>query len=201
MSRWARKHSIASGIAAVVVACALIGPVAVAQDARPVEETAPAEQATPAPKPGLFEAIGRWIDRSNESFRSHVQGAKDRIDTVGPDAEASGREITNKATDVGKTAVDATKSAVAVTKSAVDAVVRLPGTRVVRGNERCNVAANGAPDCLAAADALCRKHGFTSGKSLDFTSAEECPARVMLSGRERESDCRIVTFINRAMCQ
>ncbi len=155
----------------------------------------------PSSKPGLFEAIGRWIDRSNENFRTHLRGAKDRVDNIGDDAAASGREIGKQANDVGKTAVEATKGAVAVGKNAVDAVVKLPGTRVVRGNERCNTAPNGAPDCLAAADSLCRKHGYSSGKSLDFTSAEECPARVMLSGRESEAECRIVTFINRAMCQ
>jgi hypothetical protein len=80
-------------------------------------------------------------------------------------------------------------------------VVKLPATRIMKGNERCTVAPNGAPDCIAAAEALCRKHGFSSGKSLEFTSAEECPARVHLSGRQSEADCRTVTFISRAMCQ
>ena len=69
------------------------------------------------------------------------------------------------------------------------------------GRERCAIAPNGAPDCVAAAEALCRKHGFASGKSMDFTSAEECPARVLLSGRQSEADCTTVTFISRAMCQ
>jgi hypothetical protein len=69
------------------------------------------------------------------------------------------------------------------------------------GRERCAVAPNGAPDCLVAAEALCRKHGFASGKSIDFTSAEECPARVLLGDRSVEGECRTVTFISRAMCQ
>jgi hypothetical protein len=54
---------------------------------------------------------------------------------------------------------------------------------------------------VVAADALCRKHGFSSGKSMDFTSAEECPTRVYLSGRQAEADCTTVTFISRALCQ
>ena len=61
-------------------------------------------------------------------------------------------------------------------KGAADAVVRIPGTRVVSGHEKCAVAPNGAPDCVAAADAMCKTKGFASGKSLDMTTAEVCPA-------------------------
>ena len=88
-----------------------------------------------------------------------------------------------------------------MTKSAVDAVAKLPTARVINGHERCVVAPNGAPDCLAAAEALCRKQGFSSGKSMDFTSAEECPARALLSGQQAGAGCTTVTFISRAMCQ
>jgi hypothetical protein len=63
------------------------------------------------------------------------------------------------------------------------------------------VAPNGAPDCIVAAQELCRKHGFSTGKSMDFTSAEECPAKVYLPGRQTAADCTTVTFISRAMCQ
>jgi hypothetical protein len=68
------------------------------------------------------------------------------------------------------------------------------------GRERCVNAPNGAPDCVTAADALCRKHGYSSGKSIDFTSAEECPARTLL-GQASRDECTTVTFISRAMCQ
>ena len=104
------------------------------------------------------------------------------------------------AADVGKGAVDATKSAVDVTKSAVDAVVKLPTARMTTGRERCAVAPNGAPDCLSAAEMLCRKQGFSTGKSLDFTSAEECPPSTLLGQKSRD-ECYTVTFISRAMCQ
>ena len=80
-------------------------------------------------------------------------------------------------------------------------MVKLPTTRVMTGRERCVAAPNGAPDCAVAAEALCRKHGYSSGKTIDFTSAEECPPRAFLSGRPGEAECRTVTFINRAMCQ
>jgi hypothetical protein len=176
----------------------LLAPAAIAQNApaplAPVQ-SAPLPEAVPAPeppaapppveKPGLFEAIGRWIDRGNDSFR------------VGDKAA----DIGKGAAELGKGAIDVTKGAVEATRGAVDTMVRLPATRVIKGHERCGVAPNGAPDCVAAADALCRRQGFSSGKSLDFTSAEECSARVLLSGRQSDSDCVTVTFISRAACQ
>ena len=195
----------------------LLAPAAIAQNApaplTPVQ-SAPLPEAVPAPeppaapppveKPGLFEAIGRWIDRGNDSFRDQLHGAKRRMD----DAAENSRQIGDKAADIGKGAaelgkgaIDVTKGAVEATRGAVDTMVRLPATRVIKGHERCGVAPNGAPDCVAAADALCRRQGFSSGKSLDFTSAEECSARVVLSGRQSDSDCVTVTFISRAACQ
>ena len=77
-------------------------------------------------------------------------------------------------------------------------MAKLGRTRMVQGRERCVTAPNGAPDCAAAADAMCRKNGYASGKSMDFTSADECPAKTLLG---QSGECGTVTFINRAMCQ
>ena len=121
-------------------------------------------------------------------------GAKERMDEINSKAAADRKDIGEKAAEAGKSAAEATKSA-------VDAVAKLPVARVMTGRERCATAPNGAPDCLAAAQALCRKHGFSSGQSMDFTSAEECPTRVWMSGRPTEAECATVTFISRAMCQ
>jgi len=49
-----------------------------------------------------------------------------------------------------------------------------------------------------AAETLCRKYGYSSGKSMDFTSAEECPVKTVLG---QSNECTTVTFISRAMCQ
>jgi hypothetical protein len=38
---------------------------------------------------------------------------------------------------------------------------------MVSGRAACVVASNGAPDCKAGADELCRSKGFKEGKSLD----------------------------------
>jgi hypothetical protein len=70
------------------------------------------------------------------------------------------------------------------------------------GHAKCNNAPNGAPDCLAAANALCKAKGFDSGKSLDMTTAEVCPAKVLMSGRSgAPGECKDETFVSRALCQ
>ena len=112
--------------------------------------------------------------------------AKQKIDALNDEAAANSKNFGDKAAEV--------------TKGAVDAVAKLPTARVMSGRENCITAPNGAPDCLAAAEALCRKHGYSTGKSMDFTSAEECPARVLL-GQQPRAECTTVTFISRALCQ
>ena len=102
------------------------------------------------------------------------------MDDLGDDAAANSKDISDNAAKVGQGAAEVGKGAADATKNAMDAVAKLPTARMMSGRERCANAPNGAPDCLAAAEALCRKHGFASGKSMDFTSAEECPAKTLL---------------------
>jgi hypothetical protein len=178
---------------------ALPVPIASAQDAAPPSAPAPA-QAAPPEKPGVFESINRWFDQGAARFREHLRGAKRKMDELGDDAAANSQDINNKAAEAGKNAAEMGKNAAEATKSAMDAVTKLPTARMMSGRERCATAANGAPDCLAAAEALCRKHGFVTGKSMDFTSAEECPTKTLL-GQASRDECATVTFISRAMCQ
>jgi hypothetical protein len=49
--------------------------------------------------------------------------------------------------------------------------------------------------------AVCKAKGFESGKSLDMTTAEVCPPKVLLSGRNSGAECRDETFVSRALCQ
>lgn len=169
-----------------------------AQDRPPQPEQAAPAQPAPAPvdrgsNPGLFEAIGRWLDEGARNFNDHMRGAKARVDDLNDRAAADRKEMNDRAEEMRKGAAE-------VTIGAVEAVTKLPGTRVMSGREICAVAPNGAPDCIVAAEALCRKHGFSSGKSLEFTSAEECPARALIGDRSAAAECKTVTFINRAMC-
>jgi len=85
---------------------------------------------------------------------------------------------------------------------AADALSRLTTSPGVKGRVACPVAANGAPDCKAAADKLCRSKGFKGGKSLDVDTARNCSAKALLSGRKPdESECRTETYVTRAVCQ
>jgi hypothetical protein len=85
---------------------------------------------------------------------------------------------------------------------AADALSRLTKSSGVKGRAICPIAANGAPDCKAAADKLCQSKGFKEGKSLDVDTTRNCSARALLSGRKpEESECRTETYVTRAVCQ
>jgi hypothetical protein len=195
--------------AAVCLAFCWLAPFAVAQETQPSlppessppSQPAPPPQSAPPPQqPGVFQSLGRWFDQGASSFQEHLRGAKQRMDDLTDATAANNKELSDQAAKVGQGALDVGKGAVDATTDAVGAVAKLPTARLMSGRERCAVAPNGAPDCLAAAETLCRKHGFGSGKSMDFTSAEECPASTLL-GQTSRDECTTVTFIGRAMCQ
>ena len=168
-------------------------PIAPPPQVEPPAEPAPAP-AAPSEGPGAFGTIQKFFEDGAANVRSHLRSAKTKFDELGSDAAANRKSFDEGAAAAGKNAVEATRSA-------VESVAKLPAARVAQGKERCELAANGAPDCQTAAENLCRKQGFAGGRSLDFTSAEECPARVYLSGRHSPGECKTVTFISRAMCQ
>lgn len=134
-------------------------------------------------EPGLFESIGRWFERQADDINSSFKDAGKGVENFGREAGV------------------AAKSTVEGAKDAADAVVRIPAARVVTGHEKCRTAPNGAPDCVAAATAMCKVRGFESGKSADMTTAETCPPQVYLSGRSSGPECRTETFVSRALCQ
>lgn len=177
-----------------------LAPAGAQDSAPPPAAVEPPPPPPPPPRAGLFEAIGRWVDRGATNFSDHLRGAKRSMDDLGDKAAVNSKEVTDQAAKVGQGAADIGKNAVDATKNAVDAVAKLPAARMMSGRERCALAPNGAPDCVTAADALCRKHGFSTGKSMDFTSAEECPVKTLVGEASRDQ-CTTVTFISRAMCQ
>jgi hypothetical protein len=135
------------------------------------------ERARPPEEPGLFEGIARWFD---ETF----SGAGRQVENFGREAGVAARTTVDSARD------------------AAGAVARIPAARVMSGHEKCRNAPNGAPDCVAAAERLCKTKGFDTGKSVDMTTAEVCPAKVMLQGRTGAvGECRDETFVSRALCQ
>ena len=126
---------------------------------------------------GPFGQIERWLD-------GVFRGARKDVDQFDRDASHAARETGDALRSTG------------------DAVANLPNTRVISGHQSCPMAANRAPDCVQAANELCRKQGFRLGKSVDVTTAEECPAAVRLGYRPAQpGDCRNVSFVTRAVCQ
>ena len=145
------------------------------------------DAAPPADKPqedtGFFATVGRWFSQQSANVNSTFKDARQKVEGFGQDAGA------------------AAKSTVEGAKDAAGAVARIPNVRTVSGHEKCQVAPNGAPDCVAAANAICKTKGFDSGRSLDMTTAEICPPKVWMAGRSTGPECRTETFVSRAVCQ
>jgi len=141
--------------------------------------------APPAPpqEPNVLERIEGWLERQFGNVGGNFQGA--------------GREVQNFGVEAGIAA----RTTVEGARGAAEAVSRIPNTRVVRGHSKCRMAPNGAPDCVAAANALCSEQGFGGGKSVDMTTAEVCPPKVYMSGRNTGPGCTTETFVSRALCQ
>ncbi len=167
--------------AASLLTCVCAG--AILLSAALAQERAGSTMRASAEQPGFFGGIARWFDR---------QAAK-----IGSGFKDAGSQVEN----FGHQAGIAAKTTAETAKNAADAVVRIPAARMVTGHEKCKVAPNGAPDCVAAADALCRAKGFGTGKSADMTTTEVCPAQVYLSGRTSGAGCRTETFVSSALCQ
>ena len=152
-------------------------------------------QPSPANKPGFLHQLEVWWHDSFGDFNAKMKSAKDKLDDYNKQQNQAAKE-TSAATE------QALKDAAQATKDAANAVVKLPITRVLEFHERCQVAGNGAPDCQTTATNACRTKGFDSGQPLDISTSQECPARVMLSGRPPvEGECKDVTVILRAACR
>ena len=152
-------------------------------------------QASPANKPGFLHQLEVWWNDSFGDFNAKMKSAKDKLDDYNKQQNQAAKEA-SAATE------QALKDAAQATKDAATAVVKLPITRVFEFHDRCQVAGNGAPDCQTTATNACRTKGFDSGQPLDISTSQECPARVMLSGRPPvEGECKDVTVILRAVCR
>jgi len=180
----ARRTGLLGAIAAVLACCA-----AVAQQPQdhpaanpPAEAPAPATTEGPpvapaAPEePGPLGAVGNFIGKS---FSDVTLGLK-----------ATGKAID----DATAPARDAAKDAAA----AAAGVVRLPKAGFASGAEQCPAAPNGAPDCRAAADALCRGKGYETGRSLDTQTRTCLPQNAGVGAPPKLGDC---VFVTRAWCQ
>jgi hypothetical protein len=172
--------------------------------------TPPAPSASTAPAPGTLESVGRWIDSSVTSAGAGIgaawRGTIGGFGGIGGQASSAAQGAADAATSVAKGAADVAKGAADIASSAAKetagAVTRLPTAQIASGRERCTIAPNGAPDCVAAANALCKAKGFSSGSSIDFENAENCPASVLVAGRQHvQGECPIEYFVTKSLCQ
>jgi hypothetical protein len=179
--RFVRRSSTWGGLAPAILGLLLCGPAAT-EEAQPAAPASPAA-AAPAPSPpGPFGAVGSWIDQS--------------ITTVGTGIKATQKTID----DLTAPTRDAVQNAAGAAKDAATAVVRLPRVGFVSGSERCLTAPNGAPDCQAATEALCKANGFDGGRSLDTRTEAYCPPpQIKLSGPlPKLTEC---VYVTRAICR
>jgi hypothetical protein len=164
-------------LAVAALACCLIVVAAQAQHENPgpAPQTEPpaAEAPPPGARPGFLDTLGRWFGDSKAAIDSQFRGTQETLGTLGGRA-----------------------------KDAAGSVAAIPGTRIITGRQLCPLASNGAPDCQQGVEALCRTKGFQSGRSLDVTSSQRCPAKIWISGRApQEGECRLDTYVTRAVCQ
>jgi hypothetical protein len=156
------------------------------QSPPPAPQTGLPAQPPVANAPGFLHQLGVWWNDGFADFNAKMKSAKDRLDDLNNQAATQ----------------DALKNAAQATKDAATAVARLPGMRVFELHDRCPPAGNGAPDCEMAAANACHGKGFGSGKPLDVSTSQECPARVVLSGQQpAPAECHDETVILRVVCQ
>lgn len=154
----------------------LASALAAAQNAASPEQKAPENE-------GFLASVSRWFKQHYATVNSSFDDARKKVEGF------------------GSAAGDAAKTTMQGAKDAAGAVAKIPAARAVSGHEKCQVAVNGAPDCVAAANAMCKAKGFGSGSSLDMTTAEVCPPKVYMSGRTTADECKMETFVSRAFCQ
>jgi len=172
-------------------------PVLAQEPARSPIEVMPAPVAVPPPErqPGVLESVGRWFDEAG-------QGMRKGFDNTWRGVGGAGEQAGSVAKGTADAAVTAARGVGDATKESIDALGRLGGTRVVTGRERCVIAPNGAPDCRVAAETMCRAKGFSSGSSVDYQTAENCPAQAFMNGRKpMPGECPIEHVVTKAMCQ
>ena len=180
------------GVLVLLFACAAAAQTAPAPQLRaPVEPqqqvVAPPDVAPPQPdrpdRPGLFGAIGRWLDDSIGGVAAGMGSARDTVGNIGA-----------QATDVARGAATAARDAAAT-------VARIPAGSLVTGRAHCQRTASGGPDCATATEVLCRAKGYTAGTSIHIQSEQKCPVWGWIKGEQTVGRCGTETYVTSAMCR
>jgi hypothetical protein len=173
-----------------------------------------AEPTAPAKRDGFFDKIGQWweksardfkasVDENNAKWKRSVEENNAKLKAGVDESNAKWREFGRKTEQATREAAAAQKEAteefLKAQKEAAEAFKNLPNLRMVEGRQVCATAANGSPDCQAAAETICKGKGFGTGKSADITTSRKCSARALL--QRDESECRTETVVIKAACQ
>jgi hypothetical protein len=177
------KNLTGQAAACSLLACIGAGAILFTAALALAQESGGNDQRGLANSPGLFSSIVHWFGEQTSNIGSNLRGARSGVENLGREAGVAAKTTVESARD------------------AADAVKQFPSARVVSGHEKCMLAPNGAPDCVAAATAICKTKGYASGKSVDMTTAEICPPEVYLAGKKSGPSCRTETFVSRALCQ
>jgi hypothetical protein len=144
----------------------------------------PPAPTPPAENPGFVGVLGNWMQQGMTSMSTGIDAMF-----------GAAKGAADAASTVAKGAADAAVDTAA-------GVAKLPVPGVASGHEQCLLAANGAPDCRVAAEALCRARGFASGTSVDFVTSEKCQPPYRSSSRNTpEGACTLEHFVTRALCK
>ena len=149
--------------------------------AQPMQQNI-APQPVPAPpqassNPGLIEEFSNMLKNSASGLSSTWKGSQQTIDGINSTAQGAA-------------------------KGAADALMSTAGQTMVKGRAVCPVSGNGAPDCKAASEQLCKSKGYKSGSSVDIETSETCDPRVYISGRTgAPGECKTQNSVTRAVCQ
>lgn len=174
------------------------GPQGGSQNNSQAVDTAPpaAAPAPPPPRtenPGLINEIGKLLERRQPLFPALTLPSSE----LSPPSPQPSPPAADRAGSGGEPASSGKPESSGLPR--LD--LKIPSMQT--GREKCPVAANGASDCKAAADALCRAHGYKEGKGTDTDATQKCSAEaLLLSGRKSQPGaCRTDYFVTRAWCQ
>jgi hypothetical protein len=126
----------------------------------PAATLTPPAPTPPAENPGFVGVLGNWVQQGMTSMSTGI----DAMFGAAKGAADAASTVAKGAAGVAKGAADAAVDTAA-------GVTKLPVPGVASGHEQCLLAANGAPDCRVAAEALCRSRGFATGTSVDFVTS------------------------------
>jgi hypothetical protein len=157
----------------------------------PAATLTPPAPTPPAENPGFVGVLGNWMQQGMTSMSTGI----DAMFGAAKGAADAASTMAKGAAGVAKGAADAAVDTAA-------GVTMLPVPGVASGHEQCLLAANGAPDCQVAAEALCRVRGFATGTSVDFVTSEKCQPPYRSSSRNTpEGVCTLEHFVTRALCK